>query len=78
VRPPLPQVDQDIDAAKRLMLSMFTRRNMLAPISILPAEILVRIFHFVAFSEEPYTLGCVQVTHVCRRWGQIALDDPVL
>src|SRR5712672_32144 len=75
----LATVDQDLDTAKRLMLSMFTRRNQLAPISILPAEILARIFHFVAFSEEPYLLGCVlRVTHVCRWWRQIALDDSAL
>ena len=75
----LATVDQDLDTAKRLMLSMFTRRNQLAPISILPAEILARIFHFVAFSEEPYLLGCVlRVTHVCRWWRQIALDDSTL
>src|SRR5712671_5908398 len=44
----LATVDQDIDAAKRLILSVLTRRNTLAPISILPAEILARIFRFNA------------------------------
>src|SRR5712672_3497607 len=44
----LATVDKDIDAAKRLILSMLTRRNTLAPISILPAEILARIFRFNA------------------------------
>jgi hypothetical protein len=74
----LATVDQDINAAKRLILSMLTPRNMLAPISILPAEILARIFHFIAFSKRPYSLGWVHVTHVCRRWRQIALDDSTL
>jgi len=82
----LATVEQDIDAAKRLVHSMFTRqftrRNMLIPISILPAEILARIFHFVAFSEPLYsrtpTLDSVNFTHVCRRWRQVALDDPTL
>jgi len=74
----LATADQDIDAAKRLILSMLTRRNMLAPISILPAEILARIFHFAAFSERPYSMGWVNVTHVCRRWRQTALDDSTL
>src|SRR5712672_1138819 len=77
----LATVDQDIDAAKRLILSILTRRNMLIPISILPAEILARIFHFsvagASFlrSNRP---GWVSVTHVCRRWRQIALDDSTL
>jgi len=78
----LATVDQDIDAAKRLILSLFTRRNMLVPISILPVEILARIFHLVAFSEHPNShrpeLGSVYFTHVCRRWRQVALDDSTL
>jgi hypothetical protein len=53
----LGTVDHDIDAAKRLMLSTFTRRNLLVPISILPAEIFARIFHFVALSKRPDSLG---------------------
>src|SRR5712671_3372422 len=74
----LATVEQDIDAVKRLMLSILTRRNTLVPISIFPAEVLSRIFHFVAFSEKPYSLGWAHVTHVCRRWRQIALDDSTL
>src|SRR5712671_178684 len=59
---------------------MLAQRNMLVPISILPAEILARIFHFSASSEQPYSrsLGWIHVTHVCRRWRQIALDDSTL
>ena len=75
----LATVDQDIDAAKRLMLSILTRRNMLVPVSVLPAEILARIFHFVPFSQPSFYLrGWAHVTHVCRRWRQIALDDSTL
>src|SRR5712675_820073 len=51
----LATVDQDIDAAKRLILSVLTRRNMLVSISILPAEILARIFRFIAFSKPPHS-----------------------
>src|SRR5712672_2656612 len=74
----LATVDQDIDAAKRLILSILTRRNTLVPISVLPAEVLARIFHFVAFSEQPHSRVWVRVTHVCRGWRQIALDDSTL
>jgi hypothetical protein len=48
------------------------------PISILPAEILARIFHFNAFSSSPIPWAGSTVTHVCRRWRQIALDDSTL
>src|SRR5712671_1615776 len=47
------------------MLSMLTR-NVLVPISTLPAEILSLIFHVVAFSEQPYSFGWVHLTHVPR------------
>jgi len=76
----LTTVDQCIDAA---IFSMLTRRNMLVPISILPAEILACIFHFNASSptqpcSPPLRLGWVYVTHVCRRWRQVALDNSML
>jgi len=78
----LATVDQDIDAAKRLILSVLTRCNMLVPISILPAEILARIFRFIAFSKPPHSHrpmpGSVYFTQVCRRWRQVALDDSTL
>jgi len=62
------------------LLSMLIRRNVLVPISIVPAEALSRIFHFIAVKELPYSRGCVhfRVTHVCRSWRQIALDDSTL
>jgi hypothetical protein len=73
----LPTIDPDIDAVKGPTFSMVTHRNILAPISNLPTEILVCIFHMIAFSVH-YWLGLVHVTHVCRRWRQIALDHTSL
>src|SRR5712672_4807014 len=64
---------------------MLTRRNMFVPISVLPVEILVHIFHLnavVAASARTYspTLspGLVSVMHVCRHWRQVALNDSTL
>ena len=74
----LATVDQDINAAKRLMFSMFTRRNTLVPIYILHSEIFSRIFHFVALFNRSSSRDWVHVTHVCRHWRQIALDDSTL
>jgi len=45
-------VDQDIDDAKRLILSMHTHSKMLVPISILPC-----IFRFNSFSEQALFAG---------------------
>jgi len=74
----LATVDQDIDAAKRLILSILTRRNTLVPISVLPAEIFSRIFNFVALFNRSFLQDWIHVTHVCRHWRQIALDDSTL
>jgi len=73
----LATADRGIDDAQRLMLSMLTRRNTLVPISILPADVLSRIFHFIAFEELSDLFDCV-FAHVCRRWRQVALDDSTL
>jgi len=75
-------IDQCIesDAANS---SILTSRNMLVPISRLPAEVLARIFYFSAFPPmQPWSptkwLSWIHVTHVCRRWRQIALDNSTL
>jgi len=58
---------------------MLTRRNMPVPISILPAEFLVHIFNFIAFSKRLYsctpTLSSIYFTKICRRWRHVVLDD---
>jgi len=66
---PNPQaaVDKDVDTAKRLILSALTRRNMLVPISILPPEILARVFHFNASSVPfPHSEARLGHRHACR------------
>jgi len=75
-------VDKELDSAKRLFCSLFTRRNALLPISLLPTEILTRVFHFLALDEPPFVgkqnLGWIRATHVCQHWRQAALDDSSL
>ncbi|KAI0277173.1 hypothetical protein BGY98DRAFT_934577 [Russula aff. rugulosa BPL654] len=75
-------VDKEVDATRQLLLSLLTRRNALAPISLLPPEILARVFHLLALDEPPNgikpTLGWIRTTHVCRHWRQVALDDSSL
>jgi hypothetical protein len=76
----LATVDQNIDTAKRPIISIPPRRNMLAPISILTVETLARTFQLNVSSVRPYsptlrlnlwmTLSITilsQRTHVSRR-----------
>jgi F-box-like len=75
-------VDKEIDATRQFLRSLLTRRNSLVPISVLPPEILARVFHLLVLEEPPFTgrqnLGWIRVTHVCRHWRQVALDDSSL
>jgi hypothetical protein len=75
-------VDEGIDAARQFVRSLLTRRNALVPISFLPPEILSWVFHLLVLAEPPLSgrrsLGWIRVTHVCRHWRQIALDDSSL
>ena len=71
-----------VEAAKQLLHSQLARCNALAPISVLPPEILARVFHLLVF-EDPAcfgerNLGWIRVTHVCRYWREVALDDSSL
>ncbi|KAI0289300.1 hypothetical protein BC826DRAFT_631337 [Russula brevipes] len=54
----------------------------LAPISVLPPEVLARIFHLVSLAESSRLgmgiLRWTSITHVCRHWRQVALDDSSL
>ena len=72
-------LDKGIDATRQFLLSLLTRRNALVPISLLPPEILARVFHLLVLEEPPayrkQNLGWIRVTHVCRNWRRVALDD---
>ena len=75
-------IDKGIEATKQFLRSLFTCRNTLVPISVLPPEILARVFHFLALGGGPFggrrNLGWISVTHVCRHWRQVALDNSSL
>ncbi|KAI0061503.1 hypothetical protein BV25DRAFT_1826645 [Artomyces pyxidatus] len=68
------------DAAAKALLSINARINTAAPVSRLAPEILAQIFSYCAEDEmtwrrkEGAGVGWISVTHVCRRWRQIALD----
>ena len=75
-------IDKEIDAARQHIRFLLSRRNILMPISALPPELLSRIFHLHALQEPPcfrkQKLGWIGVTHVCRHWRQVALNDSSL
>ena len=65
-------IDDEINS-----LEAKSRRNALALISRLPPETLATIFTFLsdsAWKERSVDLECIRVTHVCRRWREVALD----
>ena len=72
-------MDKELDAAMQLLLTL---RNALAPISLLPPEVLALIFHFLSFEEPPCSgkqnLGWIRATHVCHFWRHVALGDSSL
>jgi hypothetical protein len=65
-----------------LTRTLLPHRNTLAPVFVLPPEVLARIFHLVALAESSRSkmgsLGWISVTHVCRHWRQVALEDSSL
>jgi len=75
-------IDKEIDAARRLVQSLLSRRNAMTPISTLPPELLARIFRFLILGDLASfgvpTTGWFEATHVCRHWRQVALDDSSL
>ena len=75
----LSAIDEEIDASRHLTDTLLSHRNAIAPISALPPELLARVFHFHALVEPPWSsmqnLGWIRVTHVCRQWRHVALDD---
>jgi hypothetical protein len=53
------------------------RRNTLSPISSLPPEVFAVIFSIVC-GKPDYHLARLNVSHVCHRWREITLNQPLL
>jgi len=72
-----------IDEEIQLTRPPRSRRSAVSPISVLPPELLVQTLRFYALEVPPWSgrvqkLGWIGVTHVCRRWRQVALGDSSL
>ncbi|KAJ3721143.1 hypothetical protein C8R42DRAFT_669943 [Lentinula raphanica] len=79
------QIDQEILRYEEAVRELKFRRNLLAPISKLPAEILCAIFMFCNVPETPSNYASynphwrwVTVTHISRLWRNTALNCPAL
>ncbi|KIK61738.1 hypothetical protein GYMLUDRAFT_243417 [Collybiopsis luxurians FD-317 M1] len=79
------QIDQEIIKYEDAIRALQSRRNLMAPISKLPAEILCTIFMFCNTPEPVNTYAAVDlrwrwitVTHISRLWRSIAMNCPAL
>ena len=74
-------IDAEIESLKESFQESFRalsqRRNALAPISLLPAEIIEDIFLRASAKRNDSSLAWLHVAHVCRQWREIALNQPL-
>ncbi|KAI0041443.1 hypothetical protein FA95DRAFT_1611006 [Auriscalpium vulgare] len=75
--------DEAMSAARRTL--HWQQRNSLIPVARLPPEIIRAIFAFCSDIDRPWIEeglsdypGWLAVTHVCRRWRDVALEYPGL
>ncbi|TFY68941.1 hypothetical protein EVG20_g3355 [Dentipellis fragilis] len=86
-------LDLEMEAVELVMSSLRTRCNALVPVNRLPSEVLVHVFYLLRriyvplkkrdpevakLSVPSQIIGWVQVTHVCRQWRNVALENPTL
>ncbi|KAI0056577.1 hypothetical protein BV25DRAFT_1565659 [Artomyces pyxidatus] len=80
----LSRLDREIATAQHAFIALCFLRNSHTPVSRLPSEILTHIFSFFRVSHlDPPDSPCfppswIAVTHVCRRWRDVALSSPGL
>ncbi|KZV70355.1 hypothetical protein PENSPDRAFT_752674 [Peniophora sp. CONT] len=83
------RLDVEAAAILHVLSAVNERRNELALPSMLPPEVLTHIFSCLVVLDpvrltktyhqsSPKTLGWLCITHVCRRWRNICIDQPSL
>ncbi|KAF8262416.1 hypothetical protein EI94DRAFT_1743698 [Lactarius quietus] len=73
-------IDADIKSLEKSIHTLKHRRNAFAHISSLPTEIITAIFFLLRVpgtGGKPDTLLALRITHVCHRWREIALNQPL-
>lgn len=77
-------IDEDINQFEIEIRSLKRKRNELASISVLPPEVLSKIFIFVRdtmpnhYHRNPQTQWIRIVGHICHQWREVALSCPTL
>ncbi|KAI0264918.1 hypothetical protein BC834DRAFT_238385 [Gloeopeniophorella convolvens] len=73
---------KEINTTELRLRSLYAQLNALAPVSLLPAELLTRIFHLLrddrCYNKDTRLPFWITVTHVCRHWREVALSDSTL
>ncbi|KAI0258874.1 hypothetical protein BC834DRAFT_670818 [Gloeopeniophorella convolvens] len=73
---------EKINFTESHLRSLYTQLNALAPVSLLPTELLARIFHLLRdskkYGKNARLPRAVAVSHVCRHWREVALSDSSL
>ena len=76
-------IDAEIKSLEESIRALRYRRNAVAPISSLPTEVIAVIFSISRLFNAPLSggkqdhLAWLRVTHVCRHWREIALNNPL-
>ena len=81
-------IDAEIKSLERSIRVLRLRRNALAPISSLPTEVMLTIFSLMhaprtssrfilGHGEKLDSLEWLHMAHVCHRWREIALNQPL-
>jgi hypothetical protein len=78
-------IDADIQILEESIRALKLRRNALSPISSLPPEMFAAIFSILCLpgtsplgGKPDHHLARLSVSHVCHRWREIALNQPLL
>ncbi|KAF8257832.1 hypothetical protein EI94DRAFT_1756648 [Lactarius quietus] len=78
-------IDAEVKLLEESIRALKSRRNTLSPISSLPPEVFAAIFSFACLPGIPSLGGTpdnnltrLHISHVCRQWREIALNQPVL
>jgi hypothetical protein len=79
-------IDAEIKSLEESIQELKYRRNALAPVSSLPTEVIDAIFLIARVTvsassatpgKQPDPLAWLRVTHVCHRWREIAINQPL-
>jgi hypothetical protein len=82
-------IDAEVKALEESIRTLKLRRNALVPVSSLPPEVITAIFSFLRLRvtpsalslgekpDQPDPLAWLRVAHVCHRWREIALNQPL-